>query len=100
MNVDIRWKRARRSRTIEEHARRRLGFALDRFAERIRNVSLRFEDINGPRGGLDKRCIAMAEGQFDPTVAVASGENFFVAANRALKTLERNVVRSVARRNG
>ncbi len=100
MNVDIRWKRTRRSKTIEEHARRRLGFTLDRFAERIQHVSLRFEDVNGPRGGIDKRCTAEALGQFSPAIATASAENYFVAANRALKTLERIVVRSVERRQG
>ncbi len=99
MNIDIRWIRARRSKNIEVHARRRAGFALDRFAERIRNVSLRFEDVNGPRGGVDKRCTVEAVGQFAPAVASANAENYFVAANRALKTLERMVVRAVDRQH-
>lgn len=97
MNVNIRWKRSRRSKTVEEHARRRVGFALDRFAERIRNVSIHFEDVNGPKGGVDKRCLVEAHGSFAPVVASANAENHFVAANRALKTLERIVVRSVER---
>jgi hypothetical protein len=100
MNVDFHWKSAKRSKTIEKHARRRLGFALDRFAEMIQTVSLRFEDASGGRGAVDKRCTAEATGQISTTVASASADNYFVAANRALRTLERNVVRAVERRHG
>ena len=35
---------------------RRLSFALSRFDARIRGTSVVFEDINGPRGGIDKSC--------------------------------------------
>lgn len=97
MNVDIRWTRARRSKNIEAHARRRAGFALDRFADRIRTVSLHFEEVGD---GVDKRCTVQAVGQFPGAVASASAESYFVAANRALKTLERNVVRAVERMQG
>lgn len=39
-----------------EWVERRLQFALGRFAARVRRVSVVFSDINGPRGGVDKRC--------------------------------------------
>ncbi len=100
MNIDIRWKRARKSKAIEEHARRRAGFALDRFAERIRHVSLRFEDVNGPRGGVDKRCTVEAQGQFPPVVVSADAEDYFEVVSRALKALERTVARAVERQHG
>lgn len=35
---------------------RRLGFALSRFATRLRRIVVRLDDQNGPRGGVDKRC--------------------------------------------
>lgn len=37
-------------------AKRRLEFALGRFADRVRSTSVRLTDLNGPRGGLDKQC--------------------------------------------
>jgi ribosome-associated translation inhibitor RaiA len=40
---------------------RRLHFALDVFGDRIGHASVYLADINGPRGGVDKRCqIAVA----------------------------------------
>jgi ribosome-associated translation inhibitor RaiA len=98
MIVSIRNRHGRKSKALETHTRKRIAFALDRFAERIRSVSLRFEDA--AKGGLDKRCIVEVTGQFTPAVATASGENYFAAANRALHTLERVVSRSIDRQHG
>jgi len=38
-------------------ARKRLEFALGRFAGRVRSLTVRLTDLNGPRGGLDKKCL-------------------------------------------
>ncbi len=45
-----------------ERIERRLGFALGRFGDRIGRVAaVRLADVNGPRGGVDKRCRVVAE---------------------------------------
>jgi putative sigma-54 modulation protein len=41
---------------IRELVDRRIHFALGRFAQRISEVVVHFEDVNGPRGGVDQRC--------------------------------------------
>ena len=41
---------------LEELVRRRLAFALRPFGRRIRRVDVKLDDVNGPRGGVDKRC--------------------------------------------
>ncbi len=41
---------------MRELVQRRIGFALGRFSHRILRVVVRFEDVNGPRGGADQRC--------------------------------------------
>lgn len=42
---------------------RKIRFALDRVAHRIATVRVRFDDINGPRGGIDKRCVIVVTGE-------------------------------------
>lgn len=46
--------------TNEELARveRALQFAFDRFDHAIREMTVTLVDINGPKGGIDKRCSA------------------------------------------
>jgi ribosome-associated translation inhibitor RaiA len=41
---------------LRAYAERRLRFALRRFAARVHSVWVRMDDVNGPRGGVDKRC--------------------------------------------
>lgn len=44
---------------LPEHSQRitrRIGFALSRLSARVRRVEVRLTDLNGPRGGEDKRC--------------------------------------------
>jgi hypothetical protein len=38
-------------------ARRRLEFTLGRFAGRVRSLTVRLTDVNGPGGGPDKKCL-------------------------------------------
>ncbi|MBX6313964.1 MAG: HPF/RaiA family ribosome-associated protein, partial [Isosphaeraceae bacterium] len=44
---------------LKGHLERRLRFALGRFMRRIDRVIVRLSDINGPRGGVDKRCLIL-----------------------------------------
>lgn len=56
MNLDIRGEKYAVSEELETYIERRLRFALGRFDGHIGRVSVRISDINGPRGGVDKRC--------------------------------------------
>ena len=56
MQFEIRGKDMSISQALRDHIERRLRFALDRFARRIRRVHVTLGDLNGPRGGIDKRC--------------------------------------------
>lgn len=41
---------------LKDFISRRLHFTLGRFAPRISRLTVRLTDVNGPRGGIDKRC--------------------------------------------
>lgn len=56
MRTDIHGYHLTISDALRTHIERRLHFALSRFGARILRVAVRLEDINGPRGGVDKLC--------------------------------------------
>jgi putative sigma-54 modulation protein len=56
MNLSISGKNMKLNDTMKERIEQRIYFALSRFSPRISRVSVTVEDINGPRGGIDKRC--------------------------------------------
>ena len=88
----------------EQGIERRLRFALGRFASRIRRLRVRLTDVNGPRGGLDKRCriavdliprgMVMVEGAGDDPFALVAG-----AAKRASRAVRRALERRRRGRN-
>ena len=56
MRIDIRPSAAWPSANVAL-ARQRLEFALGRFAGRVRSLTMRLTEVNGPRGGPDKKCL-------------------------------------------
>jgi hypothetical protein len=64
------------------YARELLGRRLGRFATHIERATVRFKDVNGPRGGVDTLCRIQLTVSHRPTVLV---ENRAVDAEAALK---------------
>jgi putative sigma-54 modulation protein len=56
MQFEIHGKDIPITERLRGHIERRLCFALERFARRISRVRVSVGDLNGPRGGIDKRC--------------------------------------------
>jgi putative sigma-54 modulation protein len=52
----IRCESATDPSSLREYAVRRLAFALRRFEDRARHLTVRLADMNGPKGGVDSRC--------------------------------------------
>lgn len=49
---------------------RRLGMRLGKFASSIERISVRLSDVNGPRGGVDHRCVVKVVLSGLPSVVV------------------------------
>lgn len=94
MHVDIRWKGLAKSQSLADHVENRLRFALRGFQEKVRTVTVRFEDTNGPRGGIDKRCSVELTGSFGLFVVEALDRDFYVAADVALSRAARTLAKS------
>jgi ribosome-associated translation inhibitor RaiA len=56
MDLDIRGVNYELDDDLREFTERRLRFALGRFVSRTGRIEVRLFDVNGPRGGIDKRC--------------------------------------------
>ncbi len=80
-------------------AERLLRFSLSRFNGTVSRVTVTFSDMNGPKGGLDKRCRMSAKmkgaGQL---LAENDGHDCIEALSRCLDTLVRAIRRAVEMR--
>ena len=90
---------------LREYAARRLSLAIKRFSHRIRHVTVRLADENGPRRGIDSRCSIAAEltdGRrlFVEAVAAWPFAAVRLAARRLAEALRRDADRHVVRRGG
>ena len=84
---------------LKDYAARRLRFALGRLSGRIDRVSIRVSDVNGPRGGVDKRCrIAVTLVPRGEVMVEGSGHDPFILVAREAKRIGRAVRRELGRR--
>ena len=56
MELEIRRQDAHLDATMREFVERRITFALRPFENRVSRVTVNLDDVNGPRGGVDKQC--------------------------------------------
>lgn len=81
------------------YIRRKLGMKLGKFAPDIERVSVRVEDVNGPRGGIDKLCRVKVVLSGLPSVVVEKQEHATHAAiDGAIDATERNVRKALGKR--
>lgn len=84
--------------SLREYVEYRLAFALSPFQDRIRGVVVVLSDINGSKGGIDKRCLlkvrlrGLSELIIDETEA-----DFQIAVNRAADRAKRDLARRLWR---
>ena len=90
---------------VRQHIERRLGFAFDRAHHQIGRISVVVSDVNGPRGGEDKRCriqVSVA-GAADVMIDDCQSDLYRAidrAVDRAGRTLARRLTRLRDGRHG
>ena len=98
MQIDIQTRNFSLTDALRSHAERRLRFALTCCDDHIQRVVMRLSDINGPRGGADKRCHLQVVLAGLPDVVVEDTEaDLYVAINRATDRAGRTLVRKIDR---
>ena len=82
-----------------DYLRRKLHRVLEKFGSAIERTSVRLEDVNGPRGGIDKRCQVKIVVRGLPTVYVDERDSSVQAAmDRALGRANHAVRQALQRR--
>ena len=79
---------------LKNHVHTRLGFTLSHATRRIRRVGIRLSDLNGPRGGVDKRCLIEVRLDGLSTVVIEDIQtDMYLAIDRAVARTARTVMR-------
>jgi hypothetical protein len=77
---------------------KRVRFALRRLGALVSRAKVQFSDVNGPRGGVDKRCQVALSTQAAGTVVIASlARDWRTALDRSLGRATRVLTRSLQR---
>lgn len=81
------------------YIRRKLGMKLGKFARSVERISVRLEDVNGPRGGVDHHCrIKVVLSGLPSVVYEQRGASLPAVVDRAIAGMERAVRRSLRRK--
>ena len=84
---------------LRAYTEQRLRMALGWAGEHMHKLAVSLSDINGPRGGIDKRCKIQVQLGGGAEVIIEDTEaDLYVAIDRAADRADRAVVRRVARR--
>lgn len=97
MRLDVRGRHLPLTPALLDHVARRLRFALGRFAG-VRHVAVRVADVNGPRGGIDKRCHLRVDVAGRAITIEETDRDLYVAIDRAADRAGRATGRVLARR--
>lgn len=98
MRIDIQASGLDLTELLRQHTERRLQFALSWADDDVRAIAVRLSDINGPRGGNDKRCrIKITLSGTNEVVIEDAESDLYVAIDRAADRTERAVARRLER---
>ncbi len=102
MQLNIRFSGGKRTDFGDHDYEQVLARSLERFQHRLKQVYLYVEDINGPRGGIDKQCRCVLHLRRMPPIVIQDQDESMSAllyrvANRASYALSQKVDRTEKR---
>ena len=99
MELEIRRQEFSVNDHLREHIERRMEFALGQFGQFVSRVNVHLEDVNGPKGGVDKQCRLLAHLRGGHVVKVEDIDvDFENAVSRAADRISHAVGRQLERR--
>lgn len=98
MQLDIQTNGFSLTDGIREYTKRSMKFAYDRDNGQIMLARVSLADINGPRGGVDKKCqITLTLAGKNNIVIEDIKSNLYMAIDRASERCERTLIRQLER---
>ncbi|MDP1735448.1 MAG: ribosome-associated translation inhibitor RaiA [Sulfuritalea sp.] len=99
MNIQIHAQDFALTEGLREHVARRLAYALNHGQDIVSRIVVRLSDVNGPRGGVDKRCGIEIRLKGTSAVAIEDTEaDLYAAIDRAADRAGRTLDRRLSRR--
>lgn len=100
MQTDIKTQGFTLTESIRQYTERRLQYGVSFANDNIQRVTVNLSDINGPRGGEDKRCQILITMPHMPSVMIEDTEsNLYVAIDRAVERASRALTRQLGKKN-
>lgn len=97
MRIDLQCNGVESPSGLREYVARRMRFAIGRFRDQIRWARVKVADVNGPRGGVDKRCVVQLRLRSCPDVIFSVTE---LEARSAIDRAAERVARVLVQRLG
>ncbi|MGD8926796.1 MAG: HPF/RaiA family ribosome-associated protein [Thioalkalispiraceae bacterium] len=98
MQIEIQTRDFALAEALGAYIEQRINFALSSRYDQIKRIQVRLLDINGPRGGIDKRCqIHITLPRLRDIVIEDTEQDLYVAIDRATDRAARTVHRRLAR---
>jgi len=90
MHIEINFGNFPSSEALTEQVNAEVEKQLRRHAERLTRVEVHLQDLNGPKGGVDKRCLMEARPRgLDPIAVDHEGGDFYLCVREAAGKLDR-----------
>ena len=98
MQTDIQSQGFTLTAGLRDYLMKRLAYNLNHGGEYITRITVRLSDINGPRGGADKRCFIEVRLKHLSAVVIDDVEaDLYVAIDRAAERAGRTLTRRLSR---
>jgi putative sigma-54 modulation protein len=98
MRIDIHSSKFELTESLRDYIERRVQFAFNWAYDKLPQVHFRLNDVNGPKGGVDKVCrIQIPIAGANPVVVEEIQADMYVAIDRAVERASRTMSRRIQR---
>ena len=100
MEIRLNDKRALVAANAVDRTNSKVNSAFAKFGYKVQRVDLYVDDVNGPKGGIDKECrVVVKLKKMEDVFVTAKDESLSKAISQAIKRAARTVARQIQKRS-